>query len=70
MLIAIFLVVFSLGIYFIPTLIAVGRPCRHLAGIVLLNFFLGWTFVGWVGALIWAVSDSRGQIGQAAREIR
>ena len=23
-----------------------------------LNLFLGWTFVGWVGALVWAMTDN------------
>ena len=41
-----------LGIYFLPTIVA-GR--HHNSGaIFLLNLLLGWTFIGWVIALVWA----------------
>ena len=45
-------------LYFLPTAIAMNRKAKRSAGIALLNLFLGWTFIGWVGALIWAVSDN------------
>jgi len=41
--------------YFLPSIVAIVRSKRDLAGIILLNFFLGWTMIGWVVALIWAV---------------
>uniref|UniRef100_A0A6M3J0P8 Putative superinfection immunity protein n=1 Tax=viral metagenome TaxID=1070528 RepID=A0A6M3J0P8_9ZZZZ len=43
-------------IYLLPTVHGYGK--QHFAGIAILNIFLGWTFVGWVVALVWAVSDS------------
>ena len=49
--------------YFVPTIVAIIRRARNLAGIILINLFLGWTFFGWVGALVWAV-------GYNSREIR
>jgi hypothetical protein len=45
---------FFLLLYFLPALI--GRDKRDSTGIFLLNLFLGWTIVGWLMALIWAVS--------------
>lgn len=39
-------------LYFLPAII--GRGKRDVAGIFLLNLFLGWTIIGWVIALIWA----------------
>jgi hypothetical protein len=48
--------IISLAIYFIPTIIAISRHNRNTLGIFLLNFFLGWTFLGWIAALIWAVA--------------
>lgn len=51
-----FLVIGGLWLYFLPGLIASHRKTRYTAGITLLNLFLGWTLLGWVGALIWAVS--------------
>ena len=46
-------------IYFIPSMVAYYRDHQSLTGIILLNIFLGWTFLGWVGALIWSVSPKR-----------
>ncbi len=40
-------------IYFIPSII--GRKKMNSKAIFLLNLFLGWTFLGWVGAMVWAV---------------
>lgn len=45
--------------YFLPTIIAVLRRKTSSLGVFLLNLFLGWTFIGWVGALIWALSADR-----------
>jgi len=41
-------------IYVMPSVIAFIRDSRNKLLIVLINFLLGWTFVGWVFALIWA----------------
>jgi hypothetical protein len=40
-------------IYFLPSII--GRNHKQLSSILALNLLLGWTFVGWVIALVWAV---------------
>lgn len=42
--------------YFLPTFIAAKREHPNGTGIFLLNLFLGWTFIGWLAALIWSVS--------------
>jgi len=44
-----------LGLYFIPTFAARGKP--QFKSVLALNFFLGWTLVGWVVALAWAVKE-------------
>ena len=46
------------GVYFIPTIISTIRRTKRDAGIFLLNLLLGWTFIGWVGALVWSISDN------------
>ena len=43
------------AVYFLPSIIALARQKRNLLSIVLLNFFLGWTAIGWIVALVWAV---------------
>jgi hypothetical protein len=52
-----FLPFFGLGFvtYFLPTILAFARNKRDTAAILLLNLFLGWTMIGWVVALVWAV---------------
>ena len=46
-----------LTIYFLPTFVGVSRKVDRQPAIFLLNLFLGWTFVGWVIALVWAVAE-------------
>jgi Superinfection immunity protein len=48
---------FLLSLYFLPSMIAFGgdRYHEHRVPILLLNIFLGWSMIGWVGALVWAV---------------
>jgi hypothetical protein len=46
---------FGFVMYFLPSIFAFARNKRDTTAIVLLNFFLGWTMVGWVVALVWAV---------------
>lgn len=46
-------------IYLLPSVIAWWRGHRSEDSIVVINLFLGWTFVGWVIALAWAVGDAR-----------
>ena len=47
------LFVVSLPLYFLPAII--GRRKRNARALLALNLLLGWTFLGWVGALIWAL---------------
>jgi len=44
--------------YFLPSIIAYWRNAKRGLGIEILNWTLGWTGLGWIGALIWAVSDN------------
>lgn len=46
-------------VYFVPSMVAWYRGAPRRAGIFVLNLFLGWTFLGWVGALVWAVIEPR-----------
>lgn len=42
------------AVYFLPSILGFGK--RNFNSIVMLNLFLGWTLIGWVVAIIWAVS--------------
>ncbi len=43
-----------LMLYFLPAMIAYRYRHTNATAIAVLNFFLGWTFLGWVIALVWA----------------
>ena len=51
------LIVFALSfiVYFIPTMIAWDRGHKNTAALFALNILLGWTFLGWAAALVWAL---------------
>lgn len=46
-----------LAMYFLPTIIALARSKRDTLAIFLLNFFLGWSVIGWIVALVWAAKN-------------
>ena len=48
---------FGMLMYFLPTIIAVARSKRDVIAILVLNFFLGWTCIGWIIALVWALKQ-------------
>jgi hypothetical protein len=52
-----FFPIFGFGFlfYFLPSIIAAARSKRDLVSIFILNFLLGWTAIGWVVALVWAL---------------
>lgn len=49
-------VLVALVSYFIPTIVATSKGHKNALAIFVLNLFLGWTLIGWVGSLVWAVS--------------
>lgn len=52
------LLAFAIGlvVYFLPTIIAFNRGTRNGGAIFALNLLLGWTFIGWGIALVWALT--------------
>jgi hypothetical protein len=55
------LLLLAVAVYFLPWIVTAVRKTKRRAGIVLINLFLGWTLLGWLGALIWAMYDSQGE---------
>lgn len=47
--------VVSFCIYWIPTVVAAVRHVPNTGSVVVVNLFLGWTFIGWVVALAMAM---------------
>ena len=52
-------VALGLGLYLLPSICAFMRGHPSKAAILILNIFLGWTFIGWVVSLVWAFTDTR-----------
>jgi hypothetical protein len=50
------LVAVAFLLYFLPVIVAGIRKVQAWGGLFALNLLLGWTVVGWLGALIWAAS--------------
>ena len=46
---------FGFVLYFLPAIIAFVREKRDAVSILVLNLLLGWTAIGWVIALVWAL---------------
>ena len=44
-------------LYFLPSILAKDK--KDAGGIFLLNFFFGWTVIGWVAAMVWACASDR-----------
>ncbi len=49
----------GLALYFLPSIIAF--KCEHTDKhlILILNAVLGWTFIGWILILLWAMTDTK-----------
>ncbi|WP_114636863.1 superinfection immunity protein [Polynucleobacter necessarius] len=45
--------------YFLPFAIAFNKKRANSGGIFALNLFLGWSLIGWVVALVWAMKDEQ-----------
>jgi hypothetical protein len=50
-------VIFGVAMWLLPIYIAWRRHVRNVAAITVIDLLLGWTFVGWVACLAWAVSS-------------
>lgn len=48
----------ALLVYFVPTTIAFLRHHNNRVPIAVLNFFLGWTVLGWIAVLAWSFTST------------
>jgi hypothetical protein len=49
-------IVLGTGFYFIPAIISLVRNNKKTTEAIIINIFLGWTVIGWIIALIMAIS--------------
>ncbi|WP_251372155.1 superinfection immunity protein [Polynucleobacter sp. UB-Siik-W21] len=45
--------------YFLPFAIAFNKKRANTGAIFALNLFLGWSLIGWVVALVWALKEEQ-----------
>ena len=46
------------AMYWLPTIVALVRHSPSAPGIAVFNFFLGWTGIGWIVALVRALAST------------
>lgn len=51
----------ALMLYLIPSVVAYARKHKNFKAILVLNILLGWTFLGWVGCLVWSFTSNTKQ---------
>lgn len=56
LIIFIVLAIVGLVAYFVPTIIAVIRNHPNIIAIMVVNLLLGWICIGWIVALVWALT--------------
>lgn len=52
------LLILIAALYLLPTVVAMLRARPNTLAIFVLNLFLGWSLVGWVVALVWALASA------------
>jgi hypothetical protein len=50
--------IFTIGLYFVPAIVAALRHTHNATAILLLNIFFGWTGIGWLVTLLMAVCSA------------
>ena len=53
------LATFLICLYMLPTIVAISAHRTNAGAIATLNVLLGWTFIGWVVALVWAMTKGK-----------
>lgn len=57
------LVLFFIAMYFLPTIVAALRKHPSVGAVGVINFFFGWTVIGWILALAKAAGNAgRGDV--------
>ena len=49
--------IIGLCVYFIPVIVAYIRKHCDIIPIAILNIMFGWTFLGWLAALLWSLNS-------------
>jgi RsiW-degrading membrane proteinase PrsW (M82 family) len=55
-------VILIIGLYFLPVIVGATRSVPNIGSIAVINFFLGWTLIGWVVAMAMASRSQPAQL--------
>ncbi|GHC19502.1 superinfection immunity protein [Aidingimonas halophila] len=64
------LLIVMVGGYMLPTIVGAARQHHNTLAITVLNLLLGWTLIGWVVALVWAMTRQPGSVSSPSGEER
>jgi hypothetical protein len=53
------IILIGLVVYFAPTIAAQASKSKRTQGVFVVNLLLGWSVIGWIVALIWAVGSDK-----------
>lgn len=53
-----FIIGLAIFVYLLPAFVAMQRKHTNTTAICVLNILVGWSFIGWVAALVWALVNS------------
>lgn len=53
------LLLLGIAMYFLPSIVGFVRKVPNAVSILIINFFLGWTLIGWVVSLAMAFRDQQ-----------
>lgn len=53
-----FIIGLAIFVYLLPAFVALQRKHVNTTAICVLNILVGWSFIGWVAALVWALVKS------------
>ena len=60
------IILISLSSYFLPAIVGRIRSAKRPVAIFAVNLIFGWTVIGWIAALIWAVSQRPSRVVEPA----
>jgi len=63
----ILLLLVGAAFYLMPSIIAFARGHNNKAAIAALNILLGWSVIGWVASLVWAMTSQKHETGVVNR---
>jgi asparagine N-glycosylation enzyme membrane subunit Stt3 len=59
-----------LGVYFLPFIIGAIRKVKGITLLFAINLLLGWTVIGWIITLVWAIFERKSSYLEVEYKVR